>query len=94
MYRIEDECLHWIFSAYSQKILRNMLTSKYDGAVVLPDAVLLDVVRVLGGGHEPAHLHHGHVAPEVQAEHVVGAGPQVGDGVGVHLVTDIQLGEG
>ena len=71
-----------------------MLTSKYDGAVVLPDAVLLDVVRVLGGGHEPAHLHHGHVAPEVKAEHVVGAGPQVGDGVGVHLVTDIQLREG
>ena len=71
-----------------------MLTNEDDGAVVLPDPVLLDVILVLGGGHEPAHLHHGHVAPEVEAEHVAGAGTQVCDRVGVHLVTHVQLREG
>ena len=70
-----------------------MLTNKHDGAVVLPDAVLLDVVWVLGGGHEPAHLHHSHIAPQVEPQHVVSAGAQVSDGVRVHLVTNIQFGE-
>lgn len=68
-----------------------MLTNKHDGAVVLPDAVLLDVV--LGGGHEPAHLHHSHIAPQVEPQHVVSTRTQVSDGVRVHLVTNIQFGE-
>ena len=71
-----------------------MLTNEHNGAIVLLDAVLLDVVWLLGGGHQSAHLHHGHVAPEEEAEHVAGAGAQVGDGVGVHLVSNIQLREG
>ena len=71
-----------------------MLTNKHDGAVVLPDAMLLDVVWVLGGGHQPAHLHHCHVTPQVEPQHVMSAGTQVCYGVRVHLVTNIQLGEG
>ena len=56
--------------------------------------MLLDVILLFGGHKERTDLDHVLVPLQEQLEDVVGAGDEVGDGVGVHLVTNIKFGEG
>ena len=56
--------------------------------------MLLDIIFLLGRDKERADLDLVVVPLQEQLEDVVGAGGEVGDGVGVHLVTNVQFWEG
>ena len=55
--------------------------------------MLLDVVLALGGDSELVDDDAVVVAVKKQLEEIVTARSEVGDSVGVHLVTNIKLGE-
>ena len=55
--------------------------------------MLLDIIFLLGRDKERADLDLVVVPLQEQLEDVVGAGDEVGDGVGVHLVANIKFRE-
>ena len=69
------------------------VTQKNNCAVILPDSILLDIILLFGGDKEGADLDLVAVPGQEELEDVVGAGDEVGDGVGVHLVANIKFRE-